>query len=353
MEQQITHINIRKEILNKFHESILDVEDIDGEKKKYPVHRLVLSNLSKYFEVFFSRESPKFENGMAVYKMIIPFSMNSMDVCMKLIYSNENLIQYSINTWIEVLLGLSYFHFPEKYVEEILCAIIMQIELNKHNTHETDTLSTEELILYLRQTIEDYDIFVSSKEQNILEMLNTIGGSPTTKFIFENQIQDNLLIISENAFPIIRDNFIFAKKSFDFRDMVFETDVQRYHFRAPSMDHLFIGVNSRPIGEPKKLNLDQNIEIRENRIKGKEVMHKAKGKIIIFNGLEEPFELPILKYDSYITQNNQEFYKNPSLEELYFPTEGHITSERSSVGVMVECSKINPMTKFKIVLEFY
>lgn len=345
--EYLTYITIRKEILNKFHESVLDVEDIHGETMKYPVHRLVLSNLSKYFEVFFSREKPKIENELLVYKMVIPFSIECMDICMKLIYSKENLIDYGIQAFIEVLLGLSYFQFPENYVEEILCAILMQMEITKL------TESIEPLIKELSELLIDYDIFVSSKKQNILEMLYVISGGPTTKFIFENQIQDNFLIISENAFPVVRDKFIIHQKSYEFRDMIFETDVQRYHFRAPSMNYLFIGVNSRPIGEPKKLNLDLNIEIQKRRKKGKEIIQKSKGKIIIFNGLEEPFELPILKYDCYITQNHEEFYKNPNLQELYFPTEGHITSERSSVGIMVECSKINPMTKFKIVLEFY
>jgi hypothetical protein len=345
------YVCIQKSLLNRFHDAVLNVKDIQNNTKSYPIHRIVLATTSKFFEVLFQREKPEIIGTELHYKLIVPFSLTSMEYCLKIFYGDNGSHNYSLDDYIEMLLAVSYFHFPEFFLENLLCAVICTIE-----TYHDDMISKQS-ICNLYQILNEYDLFTQEKKKFILERIYPIYPEYFSdldercvehgpKFISENFVTEDKIVITEYAYMATR-KFLKNSSCPVFRDMIFETNIDIYHYGASTMNDTFIGVTSRPIEEPKELSIDMNLMIRENRKNGKEILHKAKGKMILFNGLSEPFELPIHDFES--KKRDEKFDET----ELNFPPEGSWSSKRFSYGCFVENKNINPMTKFKIVLEFY
>jgi len=336
---QENQIPILKNTLEHFHDCLLVVEDFEKTIKKYPVHRIILSNFSSFFHIFFKRESFTFENPYLVYKMIIPFSHDAMDICLKIFYGDDHSLNAnSVDKFIDALYAMNYFSLSDSFLERMISTIIITLDLNPN--------IFEEHAVYLANMIQEYDMFMEKKKINILHRLQSVCSFQiidNQKFKCENLSFDNQLIITENADTFIRANFPEQQQCPIFRNMIFQTDVDRFSVRSPNLDNVFIGVTSRPIEENKNLDLDEQIKIREDRTKGKDIVYKAKGKIIVFNGLDDPFELPIINFNSSVLSN----------EELLFPPDCSFSSNRNYYGALVEISKFNFMTKFKIVLEFY
>jgi hypothetical protein len=129
----------------------------------------------------------------------------------------------------------------------------------------------------------------------------------------------------------------FHLNSISFRGMIFESVLDSTLFSS-SLDDTFIGITSRFEKEIKDFTLDENLEIHENRKSGKEKIHIAKGTLIFFNGYQEPKTFKIMN--------------DKGQEDLEFPPDGSYTWKRKNYGVCIEDTEINPMSKFKIILDF-
>lgn len=339
-------IKVYKSYLNKFFDADLIVKEecydstVKTRQKTFQVHRLLMVQQSKFFEKYFEKEKGVWNGSRIEYRLVVPFSIETMCFLISVIYGDMKSNDFRVSDCCEIIMGLQYFQFPEIFVEHFVSALVVDLEfyilldgVDKKQDH----------FYHLKELFETKQIFDTSKTRMILQRIKTaetpvITGLLThTDCIFLPEIYqtENRVVITDYAFQATRDKF--CNTPIFFRGMVFETVLDTSLFTS-SLDDTFLGITSRFENEKNDFTLDKNLEIHENRKSGKEKIHVAKGTLIFFNGYQEPRTFKIVN--------------DIKEEELEFPPDGSYTWKRKTYGICIKDSEINPMSKFKIILDF-
>jgi hypothetical protein len=336
----LDYIIIPKNKYKKLQDTNLIVNAIDGQKT-YSVHRLILSYVSDFFEKLFDNQPPQIKDNQFVYTIHVPFHIETMDSCIKLLYGNL-FSPYDPNECIELVLALNYLQFPSQIIEDTLALIIIVAE----QQFQTKRDEVENIMIEFYQLMDKYDIIDTKKKINLQHRMYLMIESHLKKilskeieeclfpkFKSETKIEENKFIITEYTYEPLR----IEPSQYYFRDMIFTTNIESYHFDSP-IDHKFVCISSRPIDEKADITYDKTHEISNRRKSGKEKIHIAKGKIEVFNGLDEPVISSI-------------FIKER--DELEFPSSiSNYNYSRDYYGIYIHKDYFNLMTKFKITLDF-
>lgn len=336
----LDYIIIPKNKYKKFQDTNLIVNAIDGQKI-YSVHRLILCYVSDFFEKLFDNQPPEIKDNQFVYTIHIPFHIEIMDLCIKLIYGDV-FSPYDVNECIELVLALNYLQFPSQIIENTLAIIIVVAEQQFQNKRD----EVESTMIEFYQLLDKYEIIETKKKINLQHRIYSMVESYLNrllnkeieecffpKFKSETKIEENQIIITEYTYQPFRND----PSEYYFRDMIFTTNILSYYFDSP-IDHNFVCISSRPINEKADISYDKAYEISNRRKSGEEKIHIAKGKIEVFNGLDEPILSSI---------------SIKGRDELEFPSStSNYKYCRDYYGIYIHKDYFNLMTKFKITLDF-
>jgi hypothetical protein len=336
----LDYVFISKSILNRFHDTQLIVKCLD-QVKSFKVHRLILVQVSTFFEKFFERESYlTIKNQLFESTIEVPFTSDVMGICMDLFYgacfSNMDL---TLN--IEILMAINYFQLRQETIDFCVANIVNIAEIKSID----DPIGTKTIMKNFYNLLDEYDLFPLKKKENIqhriLHWCDIEDIVP--KFMNEFMVNDKKMIVTCYVGDINESK----KMEFEHRELIFTVSVRTFHSSTfMKYDDLFIGISSRPKDEKEEITFEEYLPIIENRKNGKENVIHAKGKIQIFNGFEDPMDWEILNIDEYSDLSKR--------NELVFPSAPtYSLHSRDEYGNFVNRNFINPMAKFKIVIDFF
>jgi hypothetical protein len=337
----LDYVLISKSFLNRFHDTRLIVKCIDQEKS-YKVHRLILIQVSKFFEKFFERESYLAIRDQLFESTIeVPFTSDVMGICIELFYGScfSNL-DLTLN--IEILMAVNYFQLRQETID--LCVVVNIVNIAEIK-YSDDLVRTKTIMKSFYDLLDEYDLFPLKKKENIQHRILHLCDIKdiVPKFTDEFVYNENQLI----ATCYIGDINESKKMELEHRDMIFTLYVRTFHSSTfMKYDDLFIGITSRPKDEKEESTFEEYLSIIEKRKNGKENIIYAKGKIRIFNGFEDPMEWELLNIQLYSDLNKR--------NELIFPSAPtYSLHSRDEYGNFVNRNFINRMTKFKITIDFF
>jgi hypothetical protein len=321
----------------KFYDTEITIECLDG-KKIYRVHRMLLICHSDFFDKFFSKVEPTISDSkLFEYKVYMPFTIDVMDICLKLFYDNKlGIVDLELRLCIEVFLALNYLLVSQQTLDVCISNIIYLAE-NKYKSEPESVRCVMDDFYHL---LNEKDIFPSRKKNNIQRRIGEMCSPSPDRVIFisETTYRENMFIFTNYMYSIDNINF-----GFEYKNMLFTICSKPFHLFMKNLDDdVFIGLSSRPIGEKETLSVDNVLTIHERRVSGEEITIKAKGTIEIFNGLDDSIILDVLDFEE--TSGNRNV--------LIFPCELNIERKRREYGNFVNIKFLNIMTKFKMRIEF-
>lgn len=334
-----SYICISKTFLNRFHDTLLVVKCID-EEKTYKVHRMLLVYASRFFEKFFEKESYlNIRDNLFESIIEVPITRDVMDICIDLFYGKLfSILDLTLN--IEVLMGLNYFQVLQDTIDLCVSNIVNIAEIQYYN----DVTGTRKIMRYFYEMLDEYEIFPSKKKENIQHRILSLCDIEdiVPKFKNEFKMDEKQLIVT----CYVGDMNEEKKVEVEYRDMIFTVYVRMFHSSMiMKYDDIFIGIVSRPKEEKEEITFDECMSIIQKRKSGEERTIDANGKIIIFNGFDDPMELELLNIVECCGDKRTEI-KFPSS-----PT--YSLHSRDEYGNFVNRNFINRMTKFKITIDFF
>lgn len=337
--QNSGYLYISKSFLNRFYDTCLVVKCIDREKV-YKVHRLLLVYVSKFFEKFFERESYlNIRENLFESIIEVPFTSDVMDICIKLFYG-EIFTDLDLTLNIEILMALNYFQLQQEMIDFCVSNIIIIAEIK----YLEDSIQTKTIMEHFYEILDEYEIFPSKKKENIQHrILSIFPTDKIPKFINEFKANEKQLIVTCHIGDINDPK----KIEMEHRDMIFTIYVRTFHSTTfMKYDDIFIGITSRPKDEKEEISFDEYLVIIQNRKNGKENIIDAKGKIQIFNGFDDPFDLEVVNIAEYSNEDKRNEIK-------FSPEPTYSFHSRDEYGNFINRNLINRMTKFKITIDFF
>jgi hypothetical protein len=335
LDKLFPYIFINRNIVYKYPDVKLVIKCADEVLEK-ECSRLLLANMSKYFEKVFELESFTVENGIRVYKLEIPFSKKSVDESILFLY--ENYVESTIDVALENILTLNYFNVP--FLENIISVVISNCE------KQAKTNDVSEYIDQFYSALDDFQILCLNKNKNLkqrIEHLTSFQNIDTITFIEGKEV------IEPNKkyrikFSLNNPSLKYNKEnnnSLEFQidnDFVVKADVQTYDAHLPD-NHYMIGISARPYDEKSNLSF---LEIES--ISQKEFRRNVKLKFDIYNGFDDP----IINAKHY-----QVKFNSCSTDNCQFPTlMDSVLGTRSMIGFYYPKHMINGLTFVFITIEY-
>ena len=319
---------IQSTLLDRFFDTHLTViDEFTKEKKIYACHKLILANLSKYFEKLFEK------NSQFRVEITLPFSIKTMDFCIALIYANtdfENQIQ--LEDMPEIILASSYFLFPEDQLCKLISYFIFMVENRQDRLvllHEFHDLMMELNFLEDRKKENVLDRIYHLMNQDLIPKRNP-------KFLYEpNQSTDQQIIFSDYTPYDGKDR----STVHIWKDLKFTFKIDYHNYIKANFDEIYISVSGSPLDE--EFDLDRAYDLRKKRESGEEKLYRAQVWIEVFNGLQDPIQ-------TLLTSENENM--------LSFPNKVSIVEHgRESYGINIPRKYIlyNLMSVYKITIKFY
>jgi hypothetical protein len=333
------YVCICKSFLDRFHDTRLVVKCIDQEKI-YKTHRLLLVQVSKFFEKFFEKESyENIRDNLFESIIEVPFPSDVMNVCIELFYGKV-FSDLNLTFNIEILMALNYFQLHQEAIDFCVSNIVNIAEIQYVN----DSFGTEKIMKNFYEMLDEYEIFPSKKKENIQHRILFLCGIEgiVPKFVNQFVMNEKELILT----CYLGDMNEEKKIEVEYRDMIFTVYVRMfYSSMVMKYDDIFIGITSRPKDEKEEITFDESMTIIQKRKNGQEKIMDASGMIVIFNGFDDPMELELL---------NMTEYSNDKRNEIKFPSPPtYSLHSRDEYGNFVNRNFVNGMTKFKIRIDFF
>jgi hypothetical protein len=298
--------------------------------------RLILANMSKYFEKVFELEGYTVENAMRVYKLEIPFTKKSVDQSIDMIY--ENFIQSTMEVALENILTLNYFNIPDEILENMIAYLISYFE---------NHLLISEYVDQFYCLLEEYQIFCESKTKNLKQRIEHLTSFKTMDTVI---FKEGMEVLETNKKYVIKfslgNDLLISnnpKGSLDFQmddKFIVKADVKSYSKDIPD-NHYMIGISVKPFNEKENLSFDESMVIDRNS--SKEFMRRVSLKFDIYNGFEDPL----------INKEHSHSRFRPAIDYERFPTlMDTISNCRSTIGFFYPKEKINSMTFVIVSIEY-
>lgn len=331
---------IQRKIINKYPDVKLVIKCVDDVLVK-ECSRLLLANMSKYFEKLFDLESYTVEDGMRVYKLEIPFSKTSIEESIEILY--ETCVQSTIEVALENILTLNYFNIPNEYLENTISVIVSHIEKKKNSNGFISEYMDQFYCL-----LDEFQILSQSKNKNLKQRIEHLTNyqnketiqfkegmeiiEPSKKYMIKFSLDNELLQFSKNE-----------SNSLEFRidnDFIVKVDVKTYSANLPEK-HNLIGICVRPHNENQNLSFEECMHIES--LSQKEFRRKVSLKFDIYNGFNDPIiDAPHCQVKFLSTNEN-----------LQFPTQmDSISNMRSMIGFCYPKERINNMTFVIVNIEY-
>jgi hypothetical protein len=332
-------IYVQRKLFEKYADAILKIKCVDGiiEKK---VSRIVLANISKYFEMLFDRESPDFVNGMIEYNIQIPFSRSSVDCCIEMFYDKFQMTTSDVA--IENILTLDYLHIPTPILEYSIANIISQCELmiSSHPNH------TKQAMNEMYSMLEQFEILPQSVSQSLLkriEYMTDYKQDSSVEFCQGLTQPDS----THEEFVIMDyfHNFRHKNREYAIGDYIVSVCNDTYMHHLPSTDLTFIGISARLADEPEELSFkNANALIAQKQTPSKKI---SKLEILVSNGLEDPL---VKNMHDLI---HSQYKKISEDKDIQFPTNiDPVILQRTKYGIFYPLKKLNIMSFVRIRISF-
>jgi hypothetical protein len=184
---------ISKTFLHRFQDTRLFVKCID-QVKSYSVHRLILVQVSKFFEKFFERESYLTIRDQLFESTIeVPFTSDVMDTCIELFYGGYySNLDLTLN--IEILMAINYFQLRQETIDLCVANIVYIAEIK----YLDDPVDTKAIMNNFYDLLDEYDLFPSKKKENIQHRILHLSDKECIipKFSNEFIINEKQLIVT-------------------------------------------------------------------------------------------------------------------------------------------------------------
>lgn len=331
----IPHVVIDRKHVNKYNDVLLTITCLDGVLEK-SCSRMMLANMSAYFEKVFELETYTLKDGIRNYNLNIPFSIKSVDTSIRMLLFEEK-VEQPIEVAFENILTLNYFNIPLEILHHTIAMVISQAEMN---------VSQELLQEYCSQfytLLEDYQILSENKNKNLkqrIEYLTEFVTSDSIRFNEGLQVEDQE---KKFIYRFSLSNPKLLDESLEYKvvdQYILKPIAKLYSTNIPE-NHFLIGFSVRPVGEKEQLSFNEAIKAEKKQEKTKNV----KINIEIYNGIDDPLIDGKLVSDSYTNKilPNDLSFPTPIQSAMY---------RREMIGVYYHRDKINCMTCVMIHIEF-
>lgn len=274
---------IQKRLAEKFFDAklVITCQDKTMERK---VNRLIVSNLSPFFEKLFEFESFILDSeGLRVYKLTIPFHSKSVEMAIDCFY--EKSYAYELDTGLENILTLNYLNLPASLFEKnMLASFIVQAEKLYEFECHSEKIKDQMTQLYL--VLDQYQIMEEKKTKNLKQRIEYLTEFQTIESI---DLTEGFQVIEPNhKYKIV---ILSGNKNMNNNHQIeFEDDhfkylvsTEWYAAYAPSK-HVFYGISVRNKDEEECLSLDDVYKINKNTTSPRNVHLQ----ISVYNGLDDP-----------------------------------------------------------------
>jgi hypothetical protein len=137
---------LKKSLSNKYHDCKIIVSDPNQNQKVFPCHKIILANVSSYFEALFD-----FQNSSS-YELQIPFEMNLFIEIFQRIYGikSDLKIEKDLNYFENMIYALYFLSYDQKTIDRTIDKMIRLID-SKYTSKEKH-LDTSSLVKNLNES---------------------------------------------------------------------------------------------------------------------------------------------------------------------------------------------------------
>jgi len=233
-------------VLQKYYNCSIIVTDINNITQEFNAHKLLLANLSNYFENLFD-----FENKYS-YHISIPFDINIFTKIYNSIYKIKTThIEKDFNYYENKLYALYYLCYDQKYIIKLLNKIILYIETCYKSKDDQYNLSS------FIQNLNSFNLIPDNIKNDLINRISL------DTFIENYYDPNNKKLVLTNH--LYKDNFDIEKIMID--DIIFCI----YHTIRCDVDQIGFWIEYEKIPN----------------YTGDKKITTAKGKLIIYNGFEK------------------------------------------------------------------